>query len=135
GGQRVEYVIVCEPGAAGLDDSVANLFHVSGVVRVGVDHDLYAQFFRAAQVAIAQIQPVRIGVQFHGYFLLGGGAQHGVEIEAVSVAAEKNAAGGMADQRSIRVVDGFEQAVGHLQRSLIEVGVHGGDHDVHLIQK
>src|SRR5207249_12186020 len=123
-----------EPGAAGLDDSVANFFHMSGVVRVCIDDDLHAQFFRAAQVAIAQIQPVRIGVQFHGYFCLGGGAQHGVEIEAVSVAAKKNQSGGVSDQGSIRVVDGFEQAVGHLQRSLIEVGVHAGDHDVHLLQ-
>ena len=40
-GQCVEYVIFCEPGAAGLDDSVANLFHVSGMVRVGIDDDLY----------------------------------------------------------------------------------------------
>jgi hypothetical protein len=52
GGQGVGHIILCEPGAAGLDDSVANLVHVSGVVRVGVDHDLHVQFFCAAQAAI-----------------------------------------------------------------------------------
>ena len=134
GGQRVEHIIFCEPGAAGLDHSVANLVHVRSVVGVGVDHDLHAQLFRAAQVTIAQIEPVRIGVQFDRYFLLRGGAQHRVEIETVSVAAKKNASGGMADDRRVGILDGFEQPVSHLQRRLIEMRMHAGDYDVHLLE-
>src|SRR5580658_3387012 len=52
GGEGVEDVVFGEPGAAGLQNAVANFFHVGGVVGVGVDDDLYALLFGLAEMRV-----------------------------------------------------------------------------------
>ena len=64
-GAGVEHVVFCEPGAAQLPDAVAHFLHVAGVVRVGVDGDFAAQLFCQAQVAVAEVEPVGVGVVLH----------------------------------------------------------------------
>src|ERR1700733_2715635 len=66
--------------------------------------------------------------------MFGGGGQNCVHVESVAVAAQLDASGGMANDGSIRIRDGVQQALGHLRRFLIEDGVDAGDDDVHLRQ-
>ena len=40
----------------------------------------------------------------------------------------------MANQRRVGILHCFEQAVGHLGWSLVEVGVNTGDDNVHLLE-
>ena len=40
----------------------------------------------------------------------------------------------MADDRSIRIRNGFKEAVGHFRRLLIEGGVNAGDDHIHLCE-
>ena len=61
-GQGVEDVIVGQPGAAGLEDSIADFFHVGGVVGVGVDYDFYALLFGLAEVDVVQVEAVGVGI-------------------------------------------------------------------------
>ena len=131
-GQRIQHVVFCQPGAAGLQNAVADLFHVRGVMGVGVDHDLHALLLGLAEVDVVQVEAVGIGIQLHRNFVFRGGRQNGVHVECVGVAAQLNAAGGMSEERGIRILDGFQQALGHLCGFLIEDGVHAGDDDIHL---
>jgi hypothetical protein len=52
GGQCVEHVVFGQPGAARLEYSKADLFHVRNVVRVGIDDDLYAMLFGLPQMDV-----------------------------------------------------------------------------------
>ncbi len=78
-------------------DAVADLVHVRGVMGVGVDYDFYAVLFGQAEMTVAQVEAVGIGIQFHGDLVFGGGFQDGVYVELVGVAAEQHASGGMAE--------------------------------------
>src|ERR1700689_5454826 len=40
----------------------------------------------------------------------------------------------MSDDRRVRILDGFQQPLGHLGRVLIENGMHAGDDEIHLGQ-
>src|SRR3989442_10533806 len=74
-GERVEHVFLRKPGAAGLQDTKADLFHVRDVMAIGVNDDLYAALTRHAQVNVTQVETVRIGVMLHGDFVFGRGIQ------------------------------------------------------------
>ncbi len=123
-----------EPGAAGLQYPEANFVQVRGVVGIGIDHDLDAVLFRQPEMTVVQVKAIGIGIQFHGHLLSRGSFQHGLDIEGISIAAEQHASGGVADQRSIWIFHRLEQAVSHLGRALVEMGVHAGDDDVHLLE-
>jgi len=58
--QRVQNVVFREPGAPSLSDSVMQLFHVRGVVGIGVDDDLHAMLFRQPQIDVIEVEPLRI---------------------------------------------------------------------------
>ena len=62
GGQGVEHVIFREPGAAGLQDAVADFFHMRSVVGIGVDHDFHASLLGLAQVNVVEVEAVGIGI-------------------------------------------------------------------------
>ena len=40
----------------------------------------------------------------------------------------------MPDERGIGILNGLEQAVGHLRGTLVEVRVHAGDDQIHLFE-
>ena len=61
-GQSVQHIIPSQPGAAGLEDSVTDFFHVGGVVGVGVDDDFHALLFGLAEVDVVQIEAVGVGI-------------------------------------------------------------------------
>ena len=48
---------------------------------IGVDDDLDAVLLGHAQVNVAQVEAVGIGVEFHRDFVFGGGFKYGVDIE------------------------------------------------------
>ena len=102
------------------------------MVRVGVDHDFDAVLLGHAQMHVAQVEAVGIGIQLHGDFVFRGRLENGVDVEWVGVAAQQLAAGGMADDRGVGIRNRLEQAVGHGGAILVEVRVHAGNHDVHL---
>src|SRR5579863_2433448 len=83
GRQRVEHVILRQPGTASLQDAVTNLLHVRRVMRVSIDDDLYAVLFGLAKMNIIEVEAVGIGVQFHRHFVLGCGSEHRVHVEAI----------------------------------------------------
>src|SRR5271165_5732451 len=112
GGQRVQHIVFGEPGAAGLQDAVADFFHVRSVVRIGVDHNLHALLLGLPQMHVVQVEAVGIGIQFHGHFVLRGRGQDSVHVEGVGVAAQLDAAGGMADDRGVWILYSFEQTLG-----------------------
>jgi hypothetical protein len=72
GREGVEDVVFGEPGSSRLQDAVADFFHVRGVVGVGVDDDLHASLFGLPKVHVAQVEAIRIGVEFHCDFMFCG---------------------------------------------------------------
>jgi len=58
--------------------------------------------------------------------------EDGVDVDGVWFAAEDLAAGGMAEDADVWVLDGTEDTAGHLVGGLVEVGVDAGYDDVHL---
>ena len=61
-GERVEHIIFRQPGAAGLQDSVADFFHVRRVMGIGVDYDFYALLFGLAEVDVVQVEAIGVGI-------------------------------------------------------------------------
>ena len=62
----------------------------------------------------------------------GGSFEDAGHVDLVGVAAEELASGGVAEDADVGVLDGAEDAVGHLFEGLVEEGVDAGDDDVHL---
>jgi hypothetical protein len=81
-----------------------------------------------------KIEPVRIRVQLHRNFVAGSGLQHRIPIECVSIAAKQKPAGRVPDDRGVGILNCLQQARGHFLRHLVEVRVHAGNHQVHLIE-
>ena len=104
------------------------------MVGIGVDDDFHAVLLRLAKMNIVQVEAIRISVEFHGDFVLGGCAQHGMHIELITLAAKLDTTGGMSEDRCVRIPDCLQQTIGHLCRFLIEDGMHAGDDDIHLSQ-
>src|SRR5207245_9421668 len=86
------------------------------------------------QVPVAKIEPVRICIQLHGDFVAGGGLENCGEVESVSVTAKQKPAGGMSDDRDVRVPNCLQQTRSHFLGSLVEVGMNAGDDQVHLFE-
>src|SRR6478609_6188921 len=78
--QCVQYVLLREPGAAGLQYPEANFVQVRGVVRICIDHDLDPVLFRQPEMTIVEVKAIGIGIQFHGHLLSRGSFQHGLNI-------------------------------------------------------
>ena len=106
-GESIQDVVFRQPGAPGLQDPITDFFHVGGVVRIGIDHDLYPVLFCHPQVDITQVKPVGIRVQLHGHFVFRRSPLDRVEIKLVSVAPQQKATRGMADHGHIRILDGL----------------------------
>jgi hypothetical protein len=101
-------------------------------VGVGVDDDLAAVFFGAAEVEVVEVGAGGAGVVFDGDAEFGGAGEDLSMSIGVGLAAEDLAAGGMAEDADVRVFERAEDAGGHLFDGLVEVGVDAGDDDVHL---
>jgi hypothetical protein len=68
----------------------------------------------------------------HGYAQLSGAVEDGGGVEGEGLAAQDEAAGGVAEDADVRILDGAQDAFGRLFAGLFEVGVNAGDDDVHL---
>src|SRR5215469_14635980 len=66
GWERVEHVAGFEPAAAGGFDAIFHDAKLDGGVCVGGDDDFHAALLGEAQMGVAQIEAVRIGVAFDG---------------------------------------------------------------------
>ncbi len=62
---RIQDVFFRQPGPPQLPDSVTHRVQAADVVRVGIDHNLATQLPGPAQVDVAQVKPVGIGIMFH----------------------------------------------------------------------
>src|SRR5664279_5213264 len=113
-GKRVQHVFRGEPRAARLQNPVLDLLEMRGMVRVGVDYDLYSPVARHTQVYIIEIQAFRIGVQLHSNLFLGRGFQDRFEIELVGLAAQLQAACRVSKDGDVLVADCAKKAVSHL---------------------
>ena len=94
--------------------------------------DFAAVLFGEAEVEVVEVGAGGAGVVLYGYAEFGGAFEDGVDVEGVGVALEDLAAGGVAEDAGVGVLEGAEDAVGHLVDGLIEAGVDAGDDDVHL---
>ena len=101
-------------------------------MRIRADDDTAAALLRDAEIAVAEVEAVGVGVVLDGDAELGGATKDGRQIEIVGFASQELAAGGMAEDADLGVRDGAEDAGGHLLARLAEERVHAGDDDVHL---
>ncbi len=121
-----------EPGAAQLGDAEGHLVELLGGVGVGVDDDLAAEFFGAAEVQVAQVGAGGRGVVLDGDAKLGGAAQHRLEVDGVGIAAEHLAAGGWPRMRTWGFSRARRTRAVISSIGLVEARVHAGHDDVHL---
>src|SRR6478672_13198424 len=103
--KRVEYVGFGQPRPPQLQDAIADLLHVRGMVRVSVDNKLHALRFRHAQVEVAQIKPVRVSVVFHRNAGFRGSGEYLIAIKVVAFAPQQHSSRGMPDDRRMRILD------------------------------
>ena len=61
---RIQDVRFRQPGPPQLPDSIMHRVQMADVVRVGIDHNVAAQLPGPAQVDVAQVKPVGIGIVF-----------------------------------------------------------------------
>jgi hypothetical protein len=78
---------------------------------VGVDAEDAAEFQGAAVPAPVKIEPMRIGVDLDGDLVGGAGLQDALDIDLVTLAAQKQAAGHVAEDRRERVCYGADDAI------------------------
>ena len=88
----------------------------------------------AAQCDVVQIEPGRVGVELQQLAVLRGGGEDRVEVDGVRLAAVDQPAGGMGDDRDVRVLERAENAVGDLLARLLLAVVDAGDDPVGLGQ-
>lgn len=93
---------------------------------VAVDGELHAVPLGPQDVLIAQVEPVRVGVDLQG----GAGARTGredrVEVDVDGGALADEAGGGVADDVDVRVLAGLDDPPGQRLAPLVEVRVHRG---------
>src|SRR5581483_12054104 len=95
--QSVQHVCRSQPCTACLKHSKPDFFQVRGVVRIGIDNNLHPALPGHPQMPIAKVQAVGIGVEFHRHLVPCRSLKNCVHVERISIAAQKNAARGMAD--------------------------------------
>src|SRR5436305_2049941 len=76
GGLGVQDVVGSEPGAAELGDTEAHEVQLFGGVGIGVDNDLAAELFGAAEVDVGEVGTGRAGVVLDGDSEFGGAAEN-----------------------------------------------------------
>src|SRR5579875_2064380 len=87
--QCIQYISFCKPCTTQLAHSVTQLFHVAGMVCIGIDNNFAAHLFCHAQVAIAEVQSVRISIVFNGNAQFCGTAKYPRQMNLVCFTAKK----------------------------------------------
>src|ERR1051325_2513438 len=82
-----------------------------------------------------ELQTVRVAVDLDHHAALGRAVEDAVELDAVALAAEELAAGEVAEEGDVRVVQGAEDALRHLVLFHLELGVDGGDDEVEEVER
>ena len=77
-----------------------------------------------------KIEPIDLAVDLDGDAVPRRGVDDRFDVDRVRLALQDPPAGRMAEDVDVRVLDGAQQAVGHLLPILVERGVHRGDHEV-----
>ncbi len=75
------------------------------------------------------------GVMLDGNAEFRGAFEYLLQVDRVRIALEQLAAGRMAEDADVRVLDGPEHARGHHVGRLVEARVHAGDDDVELRER
>ena len=101
-------------------------------MRVGIHDDAAAHLFGQAQVVIVQVEALGRGIVLHGDAELGSALEYRGQVDGEGLAAQQQAAGGMAEDADVRVLDGAQDARCHLLAGLVKAGVNAGDDDVEL---
>ena len=96
------------------------------------DHDFHALFLAHAEVDVFEVEAVGVGIALHGDAIFGAGVEDFLHVVGEFVAAEEQAAGGVADDLRVAIFDGGEHAVGHFGGLEIEIGMDGADGHVEL---
>ena len=92
------------------------MVHFSGGVGVGVDADLAAELFGEAKVEVAEVGTRGCGVVLYGHAEFRAALKHGGEVVGISLAAQKDASGGVAEDAQVGVLDSAQQTGSHLSR-------------------
>src|ERR1700681_2107766 len=67
--QGVQDIVFGEPGATRLGDSVTYFLHVRSMVGIGVDDNFHPMLLGHAQMNVAEVEPLGVGVQLHRDFV------------------------------------------------------------------
>ncbi len=77
---------------------------------------------------------MRAGVDLDAHAQLGSGFDHAVMVDGITVTAEQQPAGGMAEHPHRRMLHGFDQTLRRLRLGHVHAAVNGGDHKVETRQ-
>src|ERR1700692_5113384 len=92
--QSIQDIALGKPGAAGLQNALANFIQVRGVMGISIDDDLYAALLRLPEMHIVEIQTIRVRIQFHCDLMFCGSGEDRVHVELGALTAEVNGARG-----------------------------------------
>ena len=94
----------------GGEGAVADVFEAVDGVGVGVDGDEGAVVECVADLAPVDVEAAGVGVEFDGDVVADAGVDYAPVVDGVAGAAEEEAAGHVAEDGGVGVVEGFEDA-------------------------
>src|SRR5690606_21267433 len=127
GGPGVGDGVGGDPAAGGVADAPAGAGELADVVGVGGDDEGDGAVAGAQEDLGGGVEAGQRGVDLDGAAGVGGGVEHGVDVEVDAGAAADAAAGQVADDVHGRVPHGRDEARGLAGRLQIEVRMDGGD--------
>ena len=98
----------CEAGAAGLEDAAPHDVEAAGRMGVGGDHELHARPLRGGGVAVVEVEPPGVGVDFEEGACAGRGFDHRLDIHVVGRTAVDEPTRGVSDHAHEGVFDRFD---------------------------